>query len=100
MTTEEKYLIEIATTDYASAKAAVAGGANRIELCTALSEGGLTPSMGMIQQCRRDFNVALFPIIRLRSGDFLYSPEEFKIIKQDALLCKQMGCDGVVIGFL
>jgi len=93
-------VIEIATTDYESTKSAVAGGADRIELCMALSEGGLTPSMGLIQQCRNDFNVALFPIIRPRTGDFLYSQEDFKIITQDALFCKQIGCDGVVIGFL
>lgn len=100
MSAETKFIIEIAVTDYASAKAAVAGGADRIELCSALSEGGLTPSSGMIQKCRKDFNTALFPIIRPRSGDFLYSYEEFQIIKQDALLCKNLGCDGVVIGFL
>lgn len=97
---DENYIIEIATTDYVSTAAAVAGGADRIELCTALSEGGLTPSMGLIQQCRNDFSVALFPIIRPRSGDFLYSNEDFQIIKQDALFCKQIGCDGVIIGFL
>lgn len=100
MSAEKNYVLEIATTDYSSTKAAVAGGADRIELCMALSEGGLTPSMGLIQQCRTDFNVALFPIIRPRSGDFLYSEKEFEIIKQDALFCKQIGCDGVVIGFL
>lgn len=94
------YTIEIAVTDYTTAKSAVEGGADRIELCMALSEGGTTPSYGLIQQCRKDFTIAIFPIIRPRSGDFLYSEEEFHIIKQDALLCKQLGCDGVVIGFL
>lgn len=94
------YTIEIAVTDYTTAKSAVEGGADRIELCTALSEGGITPSFGLIQQCRNDFTIALFPILRPRSGDFLYSEEEFEIIKKDALLCKQSGCDGVVVGFL
>jgi copper homeostasis protein len=94
------FVIEIATTDFESTRAAVAGGADRIELCTALSEGGLTPSLGLIRQCRSLFESALFPIIRPRSGDFLYTNEEFEIIKQDALFCKEMGCDGVVIGFL
>jgi copper homeostasis protein len=97
---DQDFVIEIATTDYESTKAAVAGGADRIELCSALSEGGLTPSMALIQQCRRDFQVPIFPIIRPRSGDFLYSQKEFEIIKQDALFCKNTGCDGVVIGFL
>lgn len=94
------YIIEIATTDYISTKAAVEGGADRIELCTALSEGGLTPSFGLIEQSRKDFSVELFPIIRPRAGDFLYSEEEFEIVKKDALLCKRAGCDGVVVGFL
>ncbi len=95
-----KYTIEIATTDYTTVKSAVEGGADRIELCTALSEGGLTPSFGLIQQCRKDFDVTLFPIIRCRAGDFLYTEAEFEVMKKDALLCKQAGCDGVVIGFL
>jgi copper homeostasis protein len=54
----------------------------------------------MIQQCREDFNVALFPIIRPRGGDFLYTDAEFRIIKHDAQFCKQTGCDGIVVGFL
>src|SRR5687768_5595314 len=96
----KEYIIEIATTDYLTTRAAILGGADRIELCTALSEGGLTPSFGLISQCRKEFSIPLFPIIRPRSGDFLYLEEEFAIIKRDALLCKQAGCDGVVIGFL
>ena len=96
----KKYILEIATTDYTSTMAAVAGGADRIELCTALSEGGLTPSIGLIQQCRADFEISLFPIIRPRSGDFLYSKADFEIIKQDARRCKELGCDGIVAGFL
>jgi copper homeostasis protein len=64
-------IIEIATTDYATTKEAVEGGADRIELCAALSEGGTTPSYGTILECREQFEVPLFPIIRPRSGDFL-----------------------------
>jgi copper homeostasis protein len=97
---DKKYIIEIATTDYETTKAAVLGGADRIELCSALSEGGITPSFGLIQQCRKDFEIPLFPILRPRSGDFLYTEEEFELIKKDAMLCKQEGCEGVVIGFL
>jgi len=94
------FIIEIATTDYMSAASAVKGGADRIELCSALSEGGLTPSYGLILQCCNDFNIPLFPIIRPRGGDFLYTEKEFDIIKKDVLLCKQTGCDGIVTGFL
>jgi copper homeostasis protein len=95
-----KYIIEIATTDFTTTKSAVAGGANRIELCSALSEGGITPSYGLIKRCRKAFNVALFPIIRPRAGDFLYNDEEFELMKNDITLCKETGCDGVVIGLL
>jgi copper homeostasis protein len=95
-----KYTIEIATNDYLTAAAAVSGGADRIELCNALSEGGLTPSYGLIKKCKQDFNVPVFPIIRPRSGDFLYTDAEFDIMLNDVLLCKQAGCEGVVIGFL
>ena len=95
-----KYLIEIATTDFASTEAAVKGGADRIELCSALSEGGLTPSFGLVRLCREKFRLPVFPIIRPRSGDFLYSDDEYNIIKNEVTLCKQLGCDGVVVGFL
>jgi len=94
------YTIEIATTDFITTKAAVEGGADRIELCAALCDGGTTPSFGTIKKCRENFNVQLFPIIRPRGGDFLYSDEEVEIMMKDARLCKDLGCDGVVIGFL
>ena len=94
------YLIEIATTDFTTARAAVEGGADRIELCAALNDGGTTPSHGLIKLCRDEFNVQLFPIIRPRSGDFLYGEEEYEIMRKDILLSKQVGCDGVVIGLL
>jgi copper homeostasis protein len=95
-----KYIIEIATADFITTKAAVEGGADRIELCAALTEGGTTPSQGMIRRCREAFPVSLFPIIRPRGGDFLYSDDEYEIMLKDVLLCKQSGCDGVVIGLL
>jgi copper homeostasis protein len=94
------YIIEIATTDFTTTKSAVEGGADRIELCTALSEGGITPSYGLVKQCREAFDVALFPIIRPRPGDFLYTTEEFELMRKDILFCKNAGCDGVVIGLL
>lgn len=95
-----KYIIEIATSDIETTRSAVAGGANRIELCANLAEGGTTPSFGMIQQCRESFDVLLYPIIRPRGGDFLYTHDEFNIMLQDVKLCRQLGCDGVVIGLL
>jgi copper homeostasis protein len=94
------YIIEIATTDFTTTRSAVEGGADRIELCAALTEGGTTPSYGTIKKCREQFDVQLFPIIRARSGDFLYSEEEFEIMKHEVRLCKEAGCDGLVIGLL
>lgn len=95
-----KWTIEIATSDFITTAAAVKGGADRIELCANLAEGGTTPSYGTIRQCREEFNVALYPIIRNRGGDFYYTPEEFSIMLRDVQLCKDLGCDGVVIGLL
>ena len=94
------YVIEIATGDFSSTQAAVKGGADRIELCTALAEGGITPSQGLIRKCRDSFDVDLFPIIRPRGGDFLYSDEEFDIMMKDIKKCKQLDCAGVVFGLL
>ncbi|GEO10194.1 copper homeostasis protein CutC [Segetibacter aerophilus] len=94
------YTIEIATSNYTSTAAAVEGGAGRIELCAALAEGGLTPSSAYLTKCRKDFSIPLFPIIRPRGGDFLYTDEEFEIIKQDVIFCREIGFDGIVTGFL
>ncbi len=94
------YCIEIATSDYSTTTAAVEGGADRVELCASLTEGGITPSYATIKKCREAFPVLLYPIIRPRGGDFLYSGNEFEIMRTDVLLCKQLGCDGVVTGLL
>lgn len=94
------YIIEIATSDFSTTKSAVEGGADRIELCANLAEGGTTPSYGTVKQCRASFDVLLYPIIRPRGGDFLYTEEEFAIMLQDIRLFKELGCDGVVIGML
>lgn len=94
------YTIEIATSDFITTRSAVEGGADRIELCANLTEGGTTPSHGHIIKCREAFNVQLYPIIRPRGGDFLYSKDEFGIMSQDIELCKRVGCDGIVLGLL
>jgi copper homeostasis protein len=94
------YIIEIATSDFLTTKSAVEGGADRIELCANLAEGGTTPSYAHIKKCRESFDIALFPIIRPRGGDFLYTKDEFEIMKNDIRLCKELGCEGIVIGLL
>ena len=97
---EKKYLIEIATSDFLTTKSAVEGGADRIELCANLAEGGTTPSYAHIKKCREAFDILIYPIIRPRGGDFLYTKDEFEIMVNDVKLCKELGCDGVVIGLL
>jgi copper homeostasis protein len=94
------FVIEIATSDFLTTKSAVEGGADRIELCANLAEGGTTPSYAHIKKCREAFDIALFPIIRPRGGDFLYTKDEFEIMKNDIKLCNELGCEGIVIGLL
>lgn len=94
------YIIEIATSDFITTQSAVEGGADRIELCANLAEGGTTPSHGMLIKCREKFSLPIFPIIRPRGGDFLYGKDEFGIMAKDIELCKALGYDGVVVGML
>ncbi|GAA0555888.1 copper homeostasis protein CutC [Chitinophaga japonensis] len=92
--------LEICAGSVASCIAAQQGGAQRIELCDNLLEGGTTPSFATIALAREQVDIALYPIIRPRSGDFLYDGLEFDIMQKDIEICKQLGCDGVVIGIL
>jgi len=94
------YIIEIATSDFSTTQSAVEGGADRIELCANLAEGGTTPSYGQVKRCRESFDTLLYPIIRPRGGDFLYTKDEYETMVTDVKLCKQLGCDGIVIGLL
>jgi copper homeostasis protein len=92
--------LEVIGFDLVSCSAAQQHGANRIELCANPHEGGTTPSYGMIEVARRHTSIELFPIIRPRGGDFLYSELEFRSMIADIRQCRQLGCDGVVIGML
>lgn len=94
------YSLEVISFSIESCKTAVEAGAQRIELCDNPMEGGTTPSAGMIKVARALAPIQLFPIIRPRGGDFLYSDDEFKMMQEDIRLCKELGCDGVVIGLL
>ena len=96
----KKVLVEVCVDSVESAIAAQNGGADRIELCDNLMEGGTTPSFGAIEQARKNLEIGLHVIIRPRGGDFLYSDLEFEICKRDIEICKQIGVDGVVIGIL
>jgi copper homeostasis protein len=92
--------IEVCANSLESALNAQKGGAHRVELCSNLYEGGTTPSMGELSFARELLNIQVNVLIRPRGGDFVYSENEIEIIKRDVLNCKNIGVDGVVIGFL
>ena len=95
-----QYKLELIGFNIESCILAQAAGADRIELCDGPAEGGTTPSYGFIKAAREKLQIELYPIIRPRGGDFLYSADEFDIMKNDIKLCKKFNCDGVVIGIL
>ena len=95
-----EFLLEVIGFNIESCTLAQEAGANRIELCDGPDEGGTTPSYGFIKAARKKLNIDLYPIIRPRGGDFLYTDDEFEIMKTDILVCKKLGCDGVVTGSL
>jgi copper homeostasis protein len=93
-------LLEICCFNLPSVLIAQQMGAQRIELCADASGGGTTPSLGLIEMARKKLKIPLYPIIRPREGDFLFTGEEFEAMLQDVAQCKRLGCDGVVIGIL
>jgi len=92
--------LEVIGFDLVSCLTAESQGADRIELCANPHEGGTTPSYGMIAVAKENTSIQLFPIIRPRGGDFLFSQLEFQSMIADVEQCEQLGCDGVVIGML
>lgn len=97
----KNYQFEICTNSVESCIAAQAGGANRVELCAGIPEGGTTPSYGEIATAREMLtDTRLHVIIRPRGGDFLYSPIEIKTMMKDIEIARQLGADGIVFGCL
>jgi copper homeostasis protein len=97
---QSKLFLEICVDSVESAIRAQEGGAQRVELCDNLLEGGTTPSAGTIELARKYLTIALNVIIRPRGGDFFYSDIEYEIMRRDIEIAKQLGADGVVIGLL
>lgn len=93
-------LLEICVDSLSSARAAIAGGADRLELCSALSIGGLTPYAGLLEQIRRESDIPIRCLMRPRAGDFLYTPEEIQLMASQISGLRKLGADGFVIGCL
>jgi len=95
-----KVILEIAVFSVEAALSAINAGADRIEFCENPSEGGTTPSYGSLVTLKKLTTKPVFPIIRPRGGDFLYTDVEYECIKADILIAKELGYPGVVIGLL
>lgn len=95
-----EFKLEICVDSAVSALNAQSAGADRIELCDNLSEGGTTPGYGMIISARNNLSIGIHVLIRPRGGDFLYSDTEYDIMRRDIELCGENGIDGIVTGIL
>jgi copper homeostasis protein len=95
-----EFKLEICVDSAISALNAQSAGADRIELCDNLGEGGTTPGYGMIISARNNLSIGIHVLIRPRGGDFLYSDTEYDIMRRDIELCGENGIDGIVTGIL
>lgn len=95
-----KKILEICVDSLASARAAIAGGADRLELCSALAVGGLTPYPALLRQIRAESGIEIRCLMRHRAGDFLYTAEELELLRLQIPELKEAGANGFVIGCL
>ena len=101
MNSDYKFIkIEVCAFSLESCLAAEKGGANRIELCGSMYEGGTTPSAGLIQIVKQRINIEIHAMIRPRGGDFCYSEEEISVMQADIRMAKELGCEGIILGIL
>lgn len=92
--------VEVCASSLASAQAGEQSGADRIELCSELAVGGITPSLGLLEEVREHIRIPVHVLIRPRSGDFVYSDDEFGIMLRDIAACRRLGFEGIVSGCL
>jgi copper homeostasis protein len=92
--------LEICANSYQSAINAQEAGADRIELCTELSIGGITPSYGLLKKVAKNIHIPVHVLIRPRSGNFVYTDNEFTLMKENIKLCKKLNVNGIVTGVL
>lgn len=95
-----KKVLEVCVDSLSSARAAAAGGADRLELCSALVVGGLTPSVELLEQIRENCSLPVRCLMRPRAGDFLYDAEELDLLSRQIRRLRAAGADGFVLGAL
>ena len=94
------FKLEVCCFNLVSCVLAWQAGAHRIELCADPDKGGTTPSYGTIKTAKEKVGIDVYPIIRPRGGDFVYDDNEYRSMKRDILICKDLGCEGIVTGVL